>query len=376
MTQKAKKNHSLFIASTKQHIGKTTLSLGLFAALQEFLSPLTYMKPVGQEQVRLEGSLVDKDVVLFKDYFDLASPCSAMSPILIPKGFTREFLDHKTKINPLLAKLKKAHQTLIKDSDFVLMEGTGHCGVGSILNLNNAKVASLLKAPIILVSSGGLGSAFDELALNKALCDLYKVPIIGVILNKVRKNKLEMIRHYMEKALKSWRIPLLGCIPEDSILSQPSCQDFEALFRTKLLSGKSHHLRHFTSLSLMTSPFGKDPLVPGSLMIIPSHREEIIEALIAKYWKEKTLHPTENFCLGLILTGDHSPRGSLIEALIEADIPMLHTPLHSEHVMQMIHTSTVKIQVGDTEKIKEAIAVVRTHIAFETILENLQKARR
>ena len=33
----------------------------------------------------------------------------------------------------------------------------GHCGVGSIVNLNNAKVASILGADMVLIANGGLG---------------------------------------------------------------------------------------------------------------------------------------------------------------------------------------------------------------------------
>ncbi len=93
------------------------------------------------------------------------------------------------------------------------MEGTGHVGVGSIVNLSNASVASLLNLDMILIAKGGLGSAFDELALNKSLCDQYGVKIRGVILNRVREEKREMIVHYITKALNRWIIPLIGSIP-------------------------------------------------------------------------------------------------------------------------------------------------------------------
>ncbi len=48
------------------------------------------------------------------------------------------------------------------------MEGTGHCAVGSVVGVNNAQVAGMLGASMILIANGGLGSAFDE--LGKLLC--------------------------------------------------------------------------------------------------------------------------------------------------------------------------------------------------------------
>lgn len=37
--------------------------------------------------------------------------------------------------------IKAAHQRLYDQSDFLICEGTGHTGVGSICELNNAQVA-------------------------------------------------------------------------------------------------------------------------------------------------------------------------------------------------------------------------------------------
>lgn len=87
----------LFIASTGQHIGKTTTCLGLFSGLSKLFSNLGYMKPIGQQQITTEKGLqVDKDVLVFKQHFALKDSLASMSPVLIPPGFTRNFLDQKT----------------------------------------------------------------------------------------------------------------------------------------------------------------------------------------------------------------------------------------------------------------------------------------
>lgn len=41
-------------------------------------------------------------------------------------------------------------------SDVVVCEGTGHCAVGSIVGMNNAKVAHLIGADMVLIANGGL----------------------------------------------------------------------------------------------------------------------------------------------------------------------------------------------------------------------------
>lgn len=47
------------------------------------------------------------------------------------------------------------------------------------------QVAKALNADMILVANGGLGSAYDELELNRGICEKYGINVRGVVLNKV-----------------------------------------------------------------------------------------------------------------------------------------------------------------------------------------------
>jgi len=89
---------AFFVAATGQHVGKTTTCLGLVSGLLKKHKNVGFIKPIGQEHVEIEtGVHVDKDVVLFKDHFNLKQAEAAMSPVLFPRGFTRDFLDGKVK---------------------------------------------------------------------------------------------------------------------------------------------------------------------------------------------------------------------------------------------------------------------------------------
>ena len=121
-----------FIAATGQNVGKTTTCLGLLAGLKKRYKPVGFLKPVGQEHVEtINGHLVDKDVVLFKEHFDLGDSYPEMSPVLFPKGFTRDYLDGKIKRQDLIVKIEHAWKALSDRHDLVIVEGTGHTGVGS-----------------------------------------------------------------------------------------------------------------------------------------------------------------------------------------------------------------------------------------------------
>ena len=62
-----------------------------------------------------------------------------MSPVLFTRGFTRDFIDGKVKEKDLQSKIEESYKTISKSSDATVIEGTGHVGVGSIVNFSNAR---------------------------------------------------------------------------------------------------------------------------------------------------------------------------------------------------------------------------------------------
>lgn len=362
---------AFFVAATGQNVGKTTTCLGLLSGLKKLFPSIGFFKPIGQEHIETEtGVRVDKDVVLFKTHFALQDPYEEMSPVLFPRGFTRDYLDGKIDHAKLVANITKSFIAISQRNSITVVEGTGHTGVGSIVDLNNAQVASALKAPLILVASGGLGSSFDELTLNYTQCEKYKVRIAGVILNRVLEDKREMIIHYMEKALSRWKIPLIGCIPYDAFLSSPTMFDFEFLFQSELMTGTEFRLRHFHNIRLVASSVEmyRTVIAPNQLIITPADREDIILATLTRFWDHKISHPDEDIQAGIILTGRHPPKDTIVDQIRRAQIPMLYVPISSFIAMKMINTYTTKIRKDDTAKIEEAIQIVEQHIDFEKLL--------
>lgn len=365
----ADKNKGVFIAATGQHVGKTTLSLGLTAVLKKHLPSVGFIKPVGQQHVTIDNVKVDKDVVLIKRQFDLNASWGDMSPVIIPSGFTKLYLDGGIDSDLLLNKIVECHERISHAHSFTLVEGTGHVGVGSILELSNARVASKLGLDIILISSGGLGSAFDELSLNLSLLKAWKVKVKGVILNKVLSEKKEMIEYYITKALNKHDIPVIGVVPYDPFLSKPTIQDFETLFETKLLSGESHRMRHFDNVRLVAGSVDAfyEELLPNQLIITPASRKDIIDATLMRHQEEITKWH-KDYQGGLILTGRQPPLKEHMEAFKKVDMPILYAPLCSYDAMQMITSFTAKIQMADSEKIEKAIHLIEDHIDLNFIL--------
>lgn len=359
-----KKKRALFIAATGQNVGKTTLCLGILANLKRRFEQVGFLKPVGQQHVKVNNDIkVDKDVVLFKNYFKLVADWQDMSPVIIPAGFTRDFLDQKVTEEEMRQKIVQSFNKIYAQNDYTVVEGTGHIGVGSIVNMNNAKVASELGLDVVIIASGGLGSAHDELAMNVSMCQHYNLNVRGVILNRVLDDKREMIMDYIPKSLKKWGIPLLGCVPFNAFLNTPAIKDFEGLFNTALLSGEQYRYRHFQNTRLVAGSLEtyRHEMQPNELVITPASREDIIKATLEKHYQS-----TDYQC-GMILTSKHPPREEIIEELRKADLPVLYAPLCSYDAMKMITGFIAKIRTEDVLKVEQAIKLVEEYIDLDLL---------
>src|SRR5205085_1860933 len=200
-----------------------TTSLGLIAALQRRYPRVGYIKPVGQRFVAIAEQKIDEDIVLMDSVYQLNCPLVDMSPIAVEPDFTRKYLQSSNN-DALVKTIKKAFDRVAWEKDFVLCEGSGHAGVGSVFDLSNAQVAKILGAKVIIVTQGGIGKPIDEVALNQALFEKEGVEIIGVILNKVLGQKVDYIADFARRGLRRKGLELLGVIPHQPVLSCPTVE--------------------------------------------------------------------------------------------------------------------------------------------------------
>jgi phosphate acetyltransferase len=361
---------AIFIAATEMDVGKTTTCLGLVSGLKKRFKNIGFLKPVGQQTVTsFGGKQVDKDVSLFKHQFSLPLTEELMSPVTFPRGFTRSYLDGEVVHDDLIKKIKASFEEISSKSDFTIVEGTGHSAVGSIADLSNAYVAATLGLDVILVVPGGIGNAFDLLSLNKVFFESHGVNIRGVILNKVRRDKIEMVQEYFSKALKKLDIPLIGCVPYSDFLSAFSLQDLSKLLDAPFISGTSYSLRHFKHQRIVTisrTSYLKT-ICPNQLVITSSTREDIIEATIQlhkKYSKETNGKDLEG---GLLLTGKKPPSKRICQLLEKAHLPAIHTRLSNYLAAKELASVSVKINHEDACKVQRAIDLMEKHIDFSCL---------
>lgn len=387
----------VFVAATRQNDGKTTSSVGLFAAFKKRLGRIGYIKPVGQRFVEVEGQRIDEDSMLMEDTFKVQVPLEAMSPIAIEPDFTRRYIEHANN-DFLVKRIHRAFDRAAWEKDFVIIEGTGHAGVGSVFDLSNARVAKLLDSKVIIVTGGGIGKPIDEVAMNKALFDREGVEIVGVILNKVLPAKFDYIREFARRGLERLGIDLLGTIPDERILAAPEltqiCEDIDGEF---IHSPADPRVRvEHVIIGAMSSGNMVEEFRPGTLIITPGDREDIILAALSSPCSTDRHSQSEErrggrirgssvdevdregmpcghpMVIGIILSGNLRPHDSIMNMIKVSNVPVVVSPLDSFTIASNIHSMTVKTLPGDTEKLDKIQALVEKHVEVDRILEKLR----
>jgi len=359
----------IFIAATKQNDGKTTASLGLIRNFQDRFKKVAFIKPIGQRYLEEEGLKIDEDSFLIEAVCGIKCGLKDMSPIAVEKGFTEKYISRPNK-KSITAQIKASFNRVSKGQDLVVIEGTGHAGVGSVFDHSNAYVAKLLGSKVIIISSGGIGRPIDEIVLNKALFDRVGVKVLGVIINKVLPDKFDKINRLVRKGLARKEIKVLGVIPYQPMLSHPTIEQILEETGFELLCGKDF-LENYISHILVGAMRPRDAIkyiVDDSLLITPGDRKDMIMVALRCY-RENNKEKLR--VSGIALSGGIIPSAQMMDLLNKARIPVLKAKDDTYTVASCVHDLTVKIRPQDTTKINTAIKLVKDNVDLDGILQGI-----
>jgi BioD-like phosphotransacetylase family protein len=353
----------LYLAATGQNRGKTTASLGLLDGFLRRGLRTGFMKPVGQRTVIDHGMPADEDAVLMHEVFGLTEPYTTMSPVHIPRGFTKAYIEGRV-VEDLGARIDRAHESYL-GYDVLLVEGTGHAGVGGVIGLSNATVAARLGTPAVIVSEGGVGRPIDEIILNAALFEKHGVRVAGAIVNKVDLDAQPGITRTLERGLAPYGIPLLGVLPVRPILSNPTLEMIlEGLGGTPInIDLDLDRVIGSVSIGAMEPHHVLERLGPDVLVIVPGDRADVILTIAGAH-----LARPDGAAIGLVLTGGWAPEPAVLARIRRAGLFAVSVDRDAYAVASDVHDLLVKTHPADVGKIEMIKAIVAEHLDIDRIL--------
>ena len=358
----------IYVAATEQHAGKTTISVGLYKAATERGYRACFIKPVGQRYVMEDNEQVDEDAVLFKRALQAGGAIKALSPVTIPRGFTSNYIFDRDP-EAIHGRILAAVDSLEEGHDVMIIEGTGHAGVGSVVDSSNAQVAKLLDARCLIVTGGGIGRCIDELCLNEALFDRLGVTVIGAIINKVYQEKYEKVSAALRQGLANVGIECIGVIPYRKELTYPTMIQIREEYGLEVLCGGPFLKNRVRDIivAAMTAQNMIDYLTDGSLVVVPGDRvDNILASINAHLMTERRGAPR---IAGLLLTGGFVPHLSIVNILCEVDVPVLLTEDDTAAAAFKVRSLVPKLTVRDTDKIALAERIIKEHVDIDRIFD-------
>ncbi|PQJ96655.1 dethiobiotin synthase [Chromatium okenii] len=201
----------IFITGTDTDCGKTTISLGLMAAMQQRGLRVNGMKPVASGCAMTPAGLRNADARQLlaqsshRNAYALVNPYAFAPPIAphlaaIQAGVTIDFVN-----------IIKAYQTLAATAEVVIVEGVGGWRVPLMPNQCVSDLALALEIPVILVVGFKLG------CLNHALLTAESIRasgahLIGWICNQIDP-KMQALNANLATLNELIAAPCLGVVP-------------------------------------------------------------------------------------------------------------------------------------------------------------------
>ena len=356
----------IFIAASGQNIGKTTISISLLHLARQKYGRVGFMKPLGPKPTMLRGQSVDKDAALIAQVFGLTKDLRYMSPVVVYPETSRQAIDGEISLPGLKDRILSAYAELERRCDFIIIEGSGHPGVGSVLKLSNAAIARMLNAPVLMVTGGGVGNVIDTVSMNTALFKLEGAEVRAVLVNKLFAEKRESTLDYLSRALADQPFALIGGFDYKTVLANPTLRRISRLLDLPLHGNRREvgRIINHVQIGAASTQRVTEMLRESTLLLVTSSRDELLVTLANLY----QMPEYRSLVSGLIIPGI-SEVSTITQRIIDrSNIPYLRTDKHSTAELYRIITEDVsKITAEDTEKLDLVRSLAEQRLDFDAL---------
>jgi len=340
----------VFIAATGQHCGKTTISLSLLHLARKKYARVGFIKPLGPKPVSLNGIPADKDAALMAQIMGHEDWIELMSPLVLQPGDTQKVLRKERDPAVLHRRIAEACARLEQECDFLIIEGAGHSGVGSVLGLSNARMARMLDAPVLMVSGGGVGNVIDSVELNLSLFEREQAAVRALLVNKIVPDKREVVLDLLQRGFADKPFSVLGGFNYQPVLANPTMRRIARILDLEIYGDQESvdRIVHNVQVGAASTQRVTELLDESTLAIVTSSRDELLVTLSVLY----QMPEYHNKIAGLLIPGSQ-PVGKITQQIIDrSKIPYMRMVERSTSELYLQITSDVsKITHEDTEKI-------------------------
>jgi len=355
----------VFIAATGMNSGKTTTSLSLMHMAKKKYARVGFIKPIGPKPIEFAGRYADKDAVVMARYFGLIDDLPLMSPFVLQQGDTRRIMDGVLSREGIAQQMLDAIAKLDEKNDFLIIEGAGHTGVGTLFGCNNARIARETNATVLMVTGGGLGNVVDASQMNLALFQKEGARVKAILVNKIIAKKREQTLKYLEMAFAGENIQVIGGFNYQPILANPTMRRIASVLDIKLHATEEQGQRivHNVQMGAASAQRVVELLKESTLVIVNSSRDELLVTISNLY----QLDEYRDKIAGIIIPGV-GPVSHITQKIVDSSgIPYMRAGRTSSTVFELIRDDVSKLTAEDTHKIRLITDLAEKRFDFDAI---------
>ena len=372
---------TIFITSAEGNTGKSTVALGVLAALKETGQRVGVFRPVSRS-----GETSDYILDLLITFLGLNDD----PEMLIGTTYEAVHSDPHAALSAIVARFHQVERRF----DVVVVLGSDYTDVSTPTELGfNARVAANLGAPVLLVLSGRqqgeLASGSTPVFLGEArspeeMAQVAEVAIAelegehatlaGVFANRVDPGMLEPIEREIASVLSGHRRVPVWAIPEDNMLVAPTFQALANAVEGIVYQGEPAEFEREV-LGVVVSAMSMENvltrLTEGAAVVIPGDRPEVLLAVLMAH--EAGTFPRLS---GVVLNGGFSlsPEIARLVAGHGSDLPIVQTHFATfETVMRIVRTRG-RLAAESGRKLQLALTVFAEHVPSSEVLQTISGA--
>ena len=345
----------LIIGSNQSHSGKSATILGAAHQLQQRGVVVGYGKPLGNNSTEV----AEADVSFMTEALKLSDnqiqmPLLSVSQDMVKKCLETECArDYSVPLKEYVSKI---------EGDLVFIEGPSTLNEGSLLNLSVERIAQIIDAPVILVTHFNSNSQtlVDELLSAKKLLGKH---LLGVVINDIQDNQLEMAGTIVKPFLEQQGIAVLGVLPRSSLLRSVSVRELAKQLNAKVLCRENR-------LDLMVESLKIGAMnVNSALEYFRQSRNMAVVTGGDRRDLQMAALETSTNCL--ILTGHSLPHPDVISRADDLEVPILSVDLDTLTTVEIADYTFGQVRLKEPIKVQFIQELMAQYFDVERLMDLL-----